>query len=453
MLALVSVGVAVVTYRFVAGHLAVDHLNREAGRYAAILEYRAQDEGIETPEQLAALLSDVRRESTSEVAWLRVLDREGNAIARYGDSPLRETFDAQSIRDVLEMRRRNVVTEISTPGGQVMVAVLPFRFQLGDEIRSRSAMPAFGGQQRFKLIEVALYLTGATDAFLPLKRNLIVGIAAPLALLLSLVVMTLLFPSFLRGREFEQQLALARRVQQQLLPEDHPDSGDLEVISEFLPFWGVGGDYYDVFSTGSARTFVVLGDVSGKGLPAALIMGMVHGSVRSAARAWDGIDHGRLAAELNELLYTNTAANRFVTLFWACYQPDEGCLRFINAGHNPPLLVRRRPTGLPTIEAIPPSGPVLGVLPGATYTPGTASFRPDDLLVLYSDGVVEATNSDDAEFGDERLEEILTQHADLSPVELKQEVLGQLRDFLGREELQDDLTLLIVRIAPGESSD
>ncbi len=444
LLALTSLVVAVATYRFVAGHLALDHLNREAGRYAAVLEYRAQEEAVRSSAELVALLEEYQKQQARQIAWLRVVRRDGEMLAEAGEVP-RAVFAEQELRDVLEFRRRNVVRSLETPRGEILAAVLPFRFQLESEIEARQPQPARGRQRRFKLIEVGLYHHGAADAFAPLKRNLMAGIAAALGLILALVFVATRFPAYMRGRELENQLALARRVQEELLPKDLSEAGDLEVASEFRPFWGVGGDYFDIFSVDQSRTFVVLGDVSGKGLPAALIMGLLHGAVRSAARAWDGSNHDQLAVQMNQLLHSNTGPNRFVTFFWACVDSREARLRYINAGHNPPLLVRRPAGAAPRIEELPAGGPVLGLLPGAKYRKGEAQFAAGDLLVVFSDGVVEAANATGLEFGQERIEEALREHAGLPPAELKQEILSRLRAFLGSAPLQDDLTLLIVR--------
>lgn len=447
LVAVISVGVAVATYRFVTGHLAVDHLNREAGRYAAVLEYRAKDQAG-TPAELADLLDSLLQEDSSQIAWFRVLGRGGDVVAEAGEVQ-QSVFAEEDYQQVLEMRRRNVVKRLSTADGEILAAVLPFRFQLGSEMDGRSGNQGSGPSGRFKLIEVGLFVSGASEAFTPLKRNLIAGILAPLALLLSMIFLLLQFPGYLRGRELESQLAVAHRVQQALLPPENPDSGDLEVTAEFRPFWGVGGDYFDVFTLGKNRTFIVLGDVSGKGLPAALIMGLLHGAVRATAQAWDGSNHHVLAGELNQLLYANTASNRFVTFFWACFESQECRLRLVNAGHNPPLIVRRPRGAAPAIEQIPAGGPVLGLLPEASYRSGDTILDPGDVLVLFSDGVVEATNSEGIEFGEKRIEDVIREHADLAPEELKREILGQLAAFMGSATLHDDLTLLIVKVPEG----
>ncbi len=443
-LALISAGIAFSTFLFVSQHLAVDHLNREAGRYAAMLEYEGQEKDIETLSQLDELLRDMQRREERQVAWFRVINRKGATIAQSG-IPSVEAFSDQDLDDVLEMRKRNIVKRRTSSEGELFVCILPFRFQLASEVAARSPQSGPERTRRFKLVEVALYLGGAEEAFAPLERNLAVGIAAPLALLAALIFMMLRLPAYLRGRELEQQLDLARRVQRDLLPRGTPEAGGLEISSEFVPFWGVGGDYYDVFTLDSDRTFIVLGDVSGKGLPAALIMGLLHGMVRTASRSWDGTNHHELTSEVNRLLCSSTASNRFVTFFWSCYEPLTGQMRFINAGHNPPVLVRPS-SGACEIEEIAPGGPVLGLLPNAVYEPGETRLRPGDLLVIFSDGLVEAADADDVEFGQERLEAILRENCQLPPEDLKRVILSELKTFLGKMSLQDDLTLLVAKV-------
>ena len=144
LLALGSVLVAVVTYRFVAGHLALDHLTREAGRYAAVLEYRAQEEGVETPEQLTALLQEVLGDDEGRIAWIRILDRRGGTVAEADDDG-RGAFEGREFQDVLELRRRNVVKVVATPRGNALAAVLPFRFQLRSELAERTRVQPSAG--------------------------------------------------------------------------------------------------------------------------------------------------------------------------------------------------------------------------------------------------------------------------------------------------------------------
>lgn len=152
LLALITVGVAVATYRFVAGHLAFDHLSGEAERYAAILESRAL-EGVETSAELTELSKSLVGENPGKVAWFRVLARSGEAIAESGESH-RNVFDDEDLRQVLERQRRSVVERISTADGDVLVALLPFRFQLRSETAG-AALSQIAAGPRFKLVEVA----------------------------------------------------------------------------------------------------------------------------------------------------------------------------------------------------------------------------------------------------------------------------------------------------------
>jgi sigma-B regulation protein RsbU (phosphoserine phosphatase) len=159
-------------------------------------------------------------------------------------------------------------------------------------------------------------------------------------------------------------------------------------------------------------------------------------------------EHVASSVRLNELLCTRTSQERFASLVWCFLDRDSGALRYVNAGHLPPLLVSRN-GGAPEIRRLEEGGPVLGLLPAAEYHHGTTQCRAGDLLVLYSDGVIEASDAADREFGMERFCEILRRNWRRPVGEVVSEVVGQVRAFLGEAQLQDDLTLLVVRVPGG----
>jgi sigma-B regulation protein RsbU (phosphoserine phosphatase) len=380
------------------------------------------------------------------MAWIRVADQQGDILAE-SDDPGEPRLTEETLQALLERRAQSVAETHLTPAGEVVVVALPFRFRFPDERPGLTGESPVVGRPKFKLAEVALYLHGTADVFRPLRRNLVVSMAAALALVAAMVVFALRFPSYLRGKELEQQLELARRVQQELLPRECPACEQLDFAAECVPAWEVGGDYYDVFPTRQGQIALVLGDVSGKGLSAALLIGVVHGAVCTASEVWNGMNHAELTRQVNELLCTRTAGNRFVTLFWAYYDPQQQALRYVNAGHLPPLLVRRGAKEITEVHRLESGGPVLGLLPEASYEPGEAALRADDLLVIYSDGVTEATNASGDEFGDERLWRTIQANAQRSARDLQQEILRQVKEFARREPLRDDLTLLVARVA------
>jgi sigma-B regulation protein RsbU (phosphoserine phosphatase) len=242
----------------------------------------------------------------------------------------------------------------------------------------------------------------------------------------------------------EKELALARRVQLDLLPDARTAATQIEFAGRCAPAWQVGGDLYDVFDTGDGQTALILGDVSGKGVSAALLMGVVQGAVRASCAADSAIDHEHAAEHLNDFLCGKTASERFVTLFWSYVNPDDGILRYVNAGHCPPLLVRGG-ENLTDIVRLETGGPVLGVLPGARYEQGEIAVQPGDLLVLFSDGIIEATDSREEQFGEERLIAVIERQWAESPPEICDAILAEVRRFLGKESAQDDQTVVITR--------
>jgi sigma-B regulation protein RsbU (phosphoserine phosphatase) len=193
---------------------------------------------------------------------------------------------------------------------------------------------------------------------------------------------------------------------------------------------------------------LVLGDVSGKGLPAALLMGVVQGAVRASTVTGSAADHEQAAERLNHLLCMKTARERFVSLFWCYFDRRESVLRYVNAGHLPPLLVRQNGDGPQNVTHLDSGGPVLGLLPGARYKQAQVSVEPGDLLVVFSDGILEAANSRDEEFGEDGVLASVRRNWTRSPRDLCGAILADVGAFLGKELPQDDQTLLVIRLDP-----
>lgn len=443
-LGVVLLGRIYITYRYVAGDLALDHLAMAAGLHVSRLEERARLDHVTTDDDAQRLLEAAVREQPEQLAWLRVADQTGRVRAAAGRPP-QAPLDSSAIDDVVSMRRQ-AVTRPSTAGdGTVVVVVMPFRYRLIVD-RTPSGDPATpGGVPRFMIAEVGLLPEGFTNPFVALRRSLALSTLAALTLMAAMVVGALRFPAYLRGRHLEQQLTLARRVQRGLLPDHPPETAGLDVAAAFDPAEQVGGDYYDVFPTRHGEVALVLGDVSGKGLPAALVMGLVHGVVRTAAEAGGAATLAESVASLNALLHARTSDERFVSLFWGYLNPSTRRLRYVNAGHLPPLVFRRRPSGWETFR-LDTGGPVVGLLPGAGYEEGACALEVADRLVLYSDGLVEATDSRDVEFGEQGVIQVVEAEPDGSAAALRDAIVREARTFTGGRGFRDDLTVLLVRI-------
>jgi phosphoserine phosphatase RsbU/P len=241
-----------------------------------------------------------------------------------------------------------------------------------------------------------------------------------------------------RERErMEQQLAIARDIQQALLPRGLRDFPHMGIKGINLPCLTVGGDYFDVFSLGPGRTAFIIADVSGKGLGAALLTTMLQGAL-SGIRM--GIEPLQVFKHINSFLCEHEEVERYATMFLGILG-DDGQFDFINAGHPSPFLLRRGGIDEPCTEG---SFPV-GLMPDADYVPTQMKLSPGDTLVLFSDGVTEAMDPDDNLYGGPRLRDVLTDLQEASLDHVQQTVLTSIEAFTRGAAQADDITLLLVR--------
>jgi hypothetical protein len=411
---------------------------REAERKASVLEKYARAAEARDTARLPPILDELRRESPREIAWVRVINADSKVLAASGE-PTSTRSSTISVRQTLE--KHGLISETrDTPAGKVLVAMQPFR-----AIRP----PLAGPPSSPPVVELAIYLDGVSVPFGLLRQQLIVGCLAAMALVASMIIIGLRFGHYMRGKQLEQQLDMARRVQRDMLPSGCPLCHGLDFAADCIQASQVGGDFYDVFELEDGQAALVLGDVSGKGLSAALLMGVIHGALRSSAWAGSAADHEESLSRLNQLLCAKTANERFATLFSCYFDPQTAVLRYVNAGHLPPLLVRQGRRGKIEVERLREGGPVLGLLPFARYSQGEVTIEPGDLLVMYSDGILEAQNERDEEFGEDRVVQVICQNRDKAPGEICDATLTSVRGFLGRQAAHDDQTLLVVRLEPG----
>jgi serine phosphatase RsbU (regulator of sigma subunit) len=232
-------------------------------------------------------------------------------------------------------------------------------------------------------------------------------------------------------------LEIARQIQFGLLPFEPYAAGTLRAQASMRPANTVGGDYFDVVELGDGHVALVIGDVAGKGMPAALLMALVQGSLRTLVTA--GSRGADLVTQLNLHLSANIPANRLVTLFYAETSASGGPLRYVNAGHNPPLLLRRDGT----IESLGSTGVALGIMPDAVFEVGETLFEPGDRLLLYTDGIVEAENAKDEEYGDARLRTYLGVHRATPDAALIEGLIAAVLAHAGPVRPRDDMTVLL----------
>lgn len=237
----------------------------------------------------------------------------------------------------------------------------------------------------------------------------------------------------------ERELQFASEVQQRFLPDAPPVIEGYELQGVSFSCYEIGGDYYDFIPCEDGKWFIALGDVSGKGTAAALLMSSLHASIH--AQSSNNCSLATALAAVNRYLAESTPTNRFVTFFYAQLDPPSGCLAYINAGHNSPLLIRADGTSQ-TLES---GGLPLGLLGFAKYKQETRQLNAGDVLVIYSDGVSEAINAQEDEFGLPRLEEVVIAHRHLSANELREKIESAISQWANGTPANDDITLVIVK--------
>jgi sigma-B regulation protein RsbU (phosphoserine phosphatase) len=248
-------------------------------------------------------------------------------------------------------------------------------------------------------------------------------------------------------RRPETELEAAGRVQQGLLPQRCPAVPGLDYAGACRPARTVGGDYYDFIPVADGLA-VAIGDVAGKGVPAALLMATLRAYLRGEASR-SATSPARLVAALNQAVCESFTPDRFATFFYAHYHAPTRRLRFVNAGHNPPLLFRAN-RGAGDVVRLADGGPVLGFAPGCQYRDGEATLDCDDVILAFTDGITEAVNRRGDEWGEERLIDVVASGTASSGRELIDRIMRGADEFTVGTSQHDDMTLVALRVT-GES--
>ncbi|MGB2643617.1 MAG: PP2C family protein-serine/threonine phosphatase, partial [Candidatus Acidiferrum sp.] len=243
-------------------------------------------------------------------------------------------------------------------------------------------------------------------------------------------------------RRAAQELEIANEVQCRFFPQVRPPIQALDYSGHCYPARAVGGDYYDFLELGPDRFGLVIGDVSGKGIAAALLMANLQANVRNqCAISLDQPE--RLLQAVNHLFCQNTPDGAFATLFYADYNVSSGHLRYVNCGHLPALILRSDDS----IDRLDPTATVLGIFKKWECETGERTIRPGDTLALYTDGITEAFDEDRDEFGEARLIASLRRHRSQPCQSLLENVVADVRQFSSREQ-HDDITLIVAKSSP-----
>jgi hypothetical protein len=450
VLAILLLANSIRDYQLVSKIIDTEQVRHETNQHVAALEQRLRLNALGTGPRLKSLIDDIA-ESGDRPAWIELRAIDGSLLESSG-----KTGGPSFSQDEVATHSRNhesLFKVVATSLGDIVVEVFPVHLPTIPISVNPAAPPIHvpSGPATLLALEIAMPLDSVVHpVFWPILLNLIINCAVALALIATVVLAGLGFRSYDRGKHLEEQLEIARQVQCELLPSLGESFTGVQLATEYRPAGQVGGDFYDVFRVQNSAIALVMGDVSGKGVPAALLMGVIHGVVRAGWWSESASHHERESGQLNRFLCERSSGDRFASMFWCYYDPIARLLRYVNCGHCPPLLARNK-NGELAVDRLEAGGPVLGMLPAADYEQTSLELSPGDLLVMYSDGLVEATNSRGEEYGEKRLRDLLTNSAEKSPAEIRQVILASLEDFSATLLLRDDLTFVVVQfgLLPG----
>ena len=306
------------------------------------------------------------------------------------------------------------------------------------------SMLSAGMRYKGQAVGVLRVYSAEKQTFTPLQIDLLKAVAAQAA---AAIENARLITESIEAEALEKQVAMAADVQQRMIPQQMPDTPGLDVAAVYVPAYTLGGDFYDFIELPDDNLGMVIADVSGKGVPASLIMA----SCRAALRAQvDNVYYlYEIMRRLNAMLVRDTKESEFVTLFYGVYNAASRRFTYCNAGHAPPLVLRGGGGGGGggggTILELPSDNMVLGVNPDEPYKQSLMELKPGDTLLIYTDGVTDAMNFHKEPFGKQRLLEAFRKGGATAEV-VAQNVLWELRKFVGISKRTDDVTMIVARV-------
>jgi len=324
------------------------------------------------------------------------------------------------------------------PDAWYLMAGTAERYAL-DKLNAELLLPLPGRNRMMGLMALGPKRSEAAYSSADLKLLQALASQTGLALEVSELARSLAAEAAQRERT-NREMEIAREVQERLFPQEMPEIPGAKVVGFCRPALGVGGDYYDVIDLGDGRVGLAVGDVSGKGISAALLMASLRASLRGVTLD-SPRDFAKLMHKVNRLVYEASASNRYATFFFASYDPATRMLECVNAGHNPPVVLR----GEETIR-LEADGPVVGLLPFAPYTEQMVALEPGDLLLLYTDGISEAMTKDDEEWGEERMITAARLAQRKSASEVLDKIFMAADAFTAGAPQHDDMTLLVLKL-------
>jgi len=427
----------IVTSKLPAAEASLETISKAHERLRTVVEISNAVGGhLELEQLLNAIMDSIFRVFPQADRGFIMLREEGGDALEPSVSRQRGRATADTVtvsRHIIDeaIRRRAGVLSADAMGDQrFAMAVSVVNFQ----IRSMMCAPLIASDEVLGVIHVDTVRQG--QSFTTEDLDLFTAIANQTALAIANARM---HQRLVLRQRVERDLALARRVQMSFLPDAPPRIPGLEFGAAYQAAYEVGGDFYDFIPLQSDRFAIVVGDVAGKGMPAALMMARMMSDVRFLATTQP--DPGRLLAKVNESVCLRGTEDVFVTMIYAVLDPKERRLQIANAAHCPPVLRRARPAEVVEIEER--IGFPIGAVPGTDYQNDTLVLRPGDALFFFTDGVTEAMNSRKELYGKERLLGVLRKEKG-SPTRLLEKIRADIQSFVGDMPQSDDLTLVAV---------
>jgi sigma-B regulation protein RsbU (phosphoserine phosphatase) len=399
-------------------------------------------------DDLLALVVDTAIELTGAERGFIMLKEEGEGLSfRCARNKFRRTLDGSSFQT-----SRRIPHEVFQKGNRIVIKDLDF----GDTSEDHSATRRLGLRSiscvplRYLALHDSGFLSGTQSSEIigvlyVDSQNIGAGLSNTqidaLETLASEAAMAIynarLYKDSQEKRKMEEQLNIARELQQALLPKPEKDLPYVRTRCQNLPCHEVGGDYFDYFDLEEGRFCFALGDVAGKGISAALLASVVQGIFSS--QAFLDVPLPAVTSNLNRNLAKRGTGNRFVTFFFGILDPGGNC-SYVNAGHNPPVLVHSDGS----MKELTEGGMVLGLFPGAQYESCDVQLQPDDHLVLFTDGVIEARDVSGEEFGKERLLALLQANARATATEILTRLRDAVLSFSASAPQHDDITMMVL---------
>jgi sigma-B regulation protein RsbU (phosphoserine phosphatase) len=401
---------------------------RQVGRYAEIPPLL---------ENVAAKISD-----TLHTPDIVVLLKDADTFAvRYSTRPGEQMNIAAESNIVKTLRRRNQAREIYFDKPPLWLRSLSAEeLQTLDFMHTQLLLPLTVNERLTGIMSLGPKLSELpyTDTDIRLLES--IASQMGLALENSRLVTTLAAEAAAREIAY-RELEIAREVQERLFPQNYPAVPGLDCAGYCRPARGVGGDYYDFLQLDDGRLGIAIGDVSGKGIAAALLMASLQASLRGQTTA--GVhDLSHLMHNVNKLVYEASTSSRYATFFYGEYDPISRRFSYVNAGHNPPLLLRGQ-----EVLRLEACGPVVGLLPQASYGQAEFVLCPGDIFVAFTDGISEAQNEQEDEWEEDRFVPAAQACTQMPAKEMIQFIFRQADAFTGSAKQYDDMTLLVMKLA------